>query len=315
MRCTCGTCDGSSGNAHVRSVKPPRAKACASNSVETVIPCAPRASWRRPSSRHLCVLMCGRSETPSLLARPAMVLRFRSITSRYSNSAGVSTSSIDATAANLHPFHPLDASRAADERRRSPACQAHDDGADRSREQARDVKSRNERGHECERDAVHDQDEEPERQHRQREGEDEDDWANDRVDHAEQQRGHDQGTGALEGETGKDLIGDPQAERGDQQSDKEASHGAEDNRWERPATNRAVIPGRACTPSLESRRIAPLSESRPAQAQASDRPAKGPRSAGQPVTIACSGCPNQLALTVAAPGARKSNLPRSAHAR
>src|SRR5207302_712714 len=93
----------------------------------------------------------------------------------------------------------------------------------------------------------------------------EDDGANDGVDDAEQQRRHNQGTGAVESDTGKELIGDPQAEGGDEQSDEEASHGAEDNRCARPATNRAVMPGRACTPSLESSRIAPLSESRPAQ--------------------------------------------------
>jgi len=54
---------------HVRSAKPPRANVSASCSVDTVMPRAPCATWRRPSSRHLCVLMCGRSETPRRFAR------------------------------------------------------------------------------------------------------------------------------------------------------------------------------------------------------------------------------------------------------
>src|SRR5439155_21243285 len=103
--------------------------------------------------------------------------------------------------------------------------------------------------------------------------------------------------------------GDPQSQGGDQESDNEASHGAEDNRGARPATKRAVMPGRACTPSFESSRIAPLIESRPAQE--SDNPANGPRSAGQPLTIACSGWPNQLTASVSARGARNAVLARN----
>ena len=47
-----------------RSSTPPPAKTSASPIVATVRPTAPAASWRRPNSRLLCVLACGRSATP-----------------------------------------------------------------------------------------------------------------------------------------------------------------------------------------------------------------------------------------------------------
>src|SRR6266566_3200327 len=133
------------------------------------------------------------------------------------------------------------------------------------------------------------------------------------VDEAEHQRRYDQRAGACERDPRQQFVGDPQPECRDQEPDKEASHGWEDNRCARPATKRAVMPGLACTPSLESSRIAPPKESRPDQA--SDTPANGPRSAGQPLTMACSGCPNQVAETVSARGARKTMCPRNRHSR
>src|SRR5207244_12036367 len=54
----------------------------------------------------------------------------------------------------------------------------------------------------------------------------------------------------------------------------------------RPATKRAVAPGRARTPSRESNRIAPASESPTRDAP---MPANGPSVAGHPYTRACSG--------------------------
>src|SRR5438034_5914110 len=38
----------------------------------------------------------------------------------------------------------------------------------------------------------------------------------------------------------------------------------------------------------------------------SDSPANGPRSAGQPLTMACSGCPNHVTASVSARGARNT---------
>src|SRR6266516_2233191 len=168
------------------------------------------------------------------------------------------------------------------------------------------MESRDQPGDERERDAVHDQDDELQ-------GEEKQNRPNQRIDYAQHQRGDDQRAPAGDHDAGEELIGDPQPQGGDQQSDKESSHGAEDNRCARPATNRAVMPGRACTPSLASRRIEPLSESRPAGA--SDTPANGPTSAGQPRTIACSGWPNQFTANVSARGARNTSRPRNWHSR
>src|SRR2546426_1178846 len=173
-------------------------------------------------------------------------------------------------------------------------------------------------GDEGQRNAVHDQDEESQREDCQGQRQDDEDGSDHRIDEAQQECGQDERACTGEPDAGKQLISQPQPERGDDEPNEKASHGAEDNRGgapARPATNRAVIPGRACTPSFASNRIAPLSESRAEEAQASDSPANGPRSAGQPVTIACSGWPNQLALTVSARGARNMILPRNTHSR
>src|SRR6266571_7674396 len=175
------------------------------------------------------------------------------------------------------------------------------------------MESRDQPGDERERDAVHDQDEQSQGQDGERQGEEKQNRPNQRIDYAQHQRGDDQRARAGDHDAGEELIGDPQPQGGDQQSDDESFHGAEDNRCGRPATNRAVMPGRACTPSLASSRIEPLSESRPAGA--SDTPAKGPRSAGQPLTMACSGWPNQVTASVSARGARKTTRPRNTHSR
>src|SRR5204863_146813 len=121
-------------------------------------------------------------------------------------------------------------------------------------------------------------------------------------------------------EHGEELRAQPFAQgvrprRGDKQPYKDAPHDPQNNRARppRPATNRAVIPGFAWTPNLESSRMAPLRESRPAQA--SDTPANGPRSAGQPLTMACSGWPNQLTASVSARGWRKTICPRNTQSR
>src|SRR6266542_4796474 len=175
------------------------------------------------------------------------------------------------------------------------------------------MESRDQPGDERERDAVHDQDEQSQGQDGERQGEKKQNRPDQRIDRAKHQRGDDQRARAGDHDAGEELIGDPQPQGGDQQSDKESSHGAEDNRCARPATNRAVIPGRACTPSLESRRIEPLSESRPDGE--SETPANGPTSAGQPLTIACSGWPNQFTANVSARGARNTSRPRNRHSR
>src|SRR5207253_6793877 len=138
----------------------------------------------------------------------------------------------------------------------------------------------------------HDQDEQPEREDGQWQRENKNHGPDERVDEAQHKRGHYQCTSACERDARKQLIGDPESQGGDQESKEEASHGWEDNRCARPVTKRAVMPGRACTPSLESISMVPLMESRPEGA--SDRPANGPRSAGQPLTMASSASPHQL---------------------
>src|SRR5437867_6566106 len=212
-------------------------------------------------------------------------------------------------------MHALDLTRPTHERRYDPACEPDDDGAKRRRQQFCDMESRDQPGDERKRDAVDDQDEQSQGQDRERQGEEKQNRPNQRIDHAKHQRGDDQRARAGDHDAGEELIGDPQPQGGDQQSDKESSHGAEDNRCARPATNRAVMPGRACTPSFESRRIEPLSESRPPPDSASDTPANGPTSAGQPLTIACSGWPNQFTANVSARGARNTSRPRNRHSR
>src|SRR2546428_9534878 len=171
-------------------------------------------------------------------------------------------------------------------------------------------------GDEGQRNAVHDQDEQSQREDRQRQRQDDEDGPDHRMDEAQQECGQDERACTGEPDAGKQLISHPQPKRGDDEPNEQASHGAEDNRLDprsRPATNRAVIPGRACTPSFASNRIAPLMESRPAQA--SDTPANGPRSAGNPLTMACSGWPNQLTASVSARGLRNTIWPRNMQSR
>src|SRR5919198_2991230 len=207
----------------------------------------------------------------------------------------------------------LDLPRVADEVRCYPARRADDDGAPRRRPEARDMEARHQPRHQCQRDAVHDQNEQPERQNGERERKEEQNRAYERVHEAHDERRHDESRSSGEPHAREHLVGDPQPERRDQQSDEKSSHRGEDNREARPATNRAVMPGLACTPSLASSRIAPLSESRPDKA--SDSPANGPRSAGQPLTMACSGWPNQLTASVSARGTRKTMPPRKTQSR
>src|SRR6266704_2484403 len=205
---------GSIGNAQVTSAKPARVKTSASTSVATDRPSAPCRACSRASSTHLCVLAWGRSRTPSRRARSAIRVTLRSTTSRWSSSAGVSTSvtfieeglssairrprrrrapSVEATPPHFDLAIPLDAARAAHERRGEPAGEADDDGAEDGGAQPGDVEPREHPCHERERDAVHHEDEEPEREHRERQRENQDDRADHRVHDPEQQRPDDQG--------------------------------------------------------------------------------------------------------------------------
>src|SRR6266571_1874742 len=226
---------------------------------------------------------------------------------------GANALSIEAEARDVHWGHRSDPWRTTQGPRDVRAGQADDDCPPRRRPQARDMEDRNQPGDQRQRDAVHNENEQPQRHDGQRQREDEYDRPNERIHKPQQQRGDNQRTSAGDHDARQELVGDPQAQGGDQQSYEEASHGWEDNRCARPATNRAVIPGRACTPSLESIRMAPLAESRPESAN--ETPAKGPKSAGQPLTIACSGWPNQLTASVSARGARNVICPRNTQSR
>src|SRR5258705_3506489 len=172
------------------------------------------------------------------------------------------------------------------------------------------MEARLEPGNQFQRDAVHQEDEQCHRHDGQRQRDDEEDWPDDGVHDAQQQRRHDERARSGDGDSGEQHIGDPQSEGGDDEPDKESPHGAEDNL---PATKRAVIPGRACTPILASMRMDPERESRPAGAR--ETPANGPRSTGQPLTMACSGWPNHVTAMVSGFGARKVMRPRNRHSR
>src|SRR5256714_2437951 len=78
--------------------------------------------------------------------------------------ASANVLSIDAAAGDLHPLHAFDPSRAANEMRSHPARQAHDDRAPGCRPQSDKLESRDQPGDQCQRDAVYDQDEQPQRQ-------------------------------------------------------------------------------------------------------------------------------------------------------
>src|SRR4029077_2600780 len=80
----------------------------------------------------------------------------------------------------------------------------------------------------------------------------------------------------------------------------------------RPATNRAVTPGRTSTPSRESNRIAPTSES---PTRGAPIPANGPRSTGQPWISAWSGSPSHVTASVSARGTAEIRAPPNRPAR
>jgi len=111
---------------------------------------------------------------------------------------------IDAAARDLHALHALDPSRAADERGCDPAGQAHDECSDRRRAQAAHRESRNQPRDDPQRDAVHDQNEQAQRHHGERQREDENDRPDHSVDDAEQQRRDDQCTGTGDRNAGKE---------------------------------------------------------------------------------------------------------------
>src|SRR4051812_13686077 len=119
--------------------------------------------------------------------------------------ASANVLSIDAAAGNLHPLHAFDLSRIADEMRSHPARQAHDDCSPGCRPQPGQLESGDQPGDQRQRDAVHDQDEQPQRQDGQRKREDNENRAHERINKAEQQRRDDQRTRADERDAGKQL--------------------------------------------------------------------------------------------------------------
>src|SRR5690348_10274474 len=118
------------------------------------MPAAPRATWRLPSCTHLCVLTCGRSATPRVVARSAMWARLRSTTSRGRSRAGVSRSpwagdflAIEPAVVDLDLPDVHDAARPAHERGSEPAGESDDQGAQRRGAEPRDAEPRHQPGH------------------------------------------------------------------------------------------------------------------------------------------------------------------------
>src|SRR5438105_222421 len=105
------------------SSKPEAAKTSASEVLASDSPTAPARSWRRPTSRTLCVWASGRRRTPAARASSAMRATLRSSTSRSTRTAGVGTSA-SALMGRVHPKPRPAARRARAARPRRTPCYA-----------------------------------------------------------------------------------------------------------------------------------------------------------------------------------------------